>query len=417
MTGFIKQIGDFTKRGGFYVFLSTLISQMIQFVISIVIVRILTQSEYGEFVFMQSIVMFIIPFSGLGLNFALLRYGALSKSKEERQNIYNACLFYGVIASSILWLVFSIFVFLLPNNLVESKVNLIILLLLLVTNYFKEIVQSYLRIEEKNKEFAISNIVYTIGLFILTIVLTFGFETEGLILSRVIMPLLVFILVFKSEKLRKIKNKKNIINLKEYASYGILIGLGSVASQSLYQLDTILMGVLKLDKNLIAIYKNATIIPFTILFIPSVIMTTDFVLISKNYNNKKFLVEYRNKMLKFLFLLSTVGTIVSFFVSEKLIVLLYGKQYADSASIMNILMIGIIAAFSLRTPNGNILAAVGMSKWNAILSYGSVAINIIMNYFFIRIYGVYGAAIATSLVMWITGIISAILCNKYINRL
>jgi len=417
MTGFIKQIGDFTKRGGFYVFLSTLISQMIQFVISIVIVRILTQSEYGEFVFMQSIVMFIIPFSGLGLNFALLRYGALSKSKEERQNIYNACLFYGVIASSILWLVFSILVFLLPNNLVESKVNLIILLLLLVTNYFKEIVQSYLRIEEKNKEFAISNIVYTIGLFILTIVLTFGFETEGLILSRVIMPLLVFILVFKSEKLRKIKNKKNIINLKEYASYGILIGLGSVASQSLYQLDTILMGVLKLDKNLIAIYKNATIIPFTILFIPSVIMTTDFVLISKNYNNKKFLVEYRNKMLKFLFLLSTVGTIVSFFVSEKLIVLLYGKQYADSASIMNILMIGIIAAFSLRTPNGNILAAVGMSKWNAILSYGSVAINIIMNYFFIRIYGVYGAAIATSLVMWITGIISAILCNKYINRL
>ena len=66
---------------------------------------------------------------------------------------------------------------------------------------------------------------------------------------------------------------------------------------------------------------------------------------------------------------------------------------------------------------GNILAAVGMSKQSAIIAYIILCVNVFLNILLIKKYGVVGAAISTSLVMWLSGIISFFVFKNYLNKL
>lgn len=414
----IETIKEFKKRGGYHIFISTLISKVTQVVLIMFIVRLINPREYGELAFIQSYITFFIPFSGLGLNYSLLRYGSIERKDENKIKIFSICLKYGVIFSFFLYLLVSFIAYLADFEIVTNYIYVLIFAVLLLSDYLKEIAQSYLRIKNKNIEFAYSNITYSIGLLLLTVSGTFLAGVYGFIFSRVVVPAIIFLIIIVKENNSLLKIKKfGGINLKEYASYGTFVGLGSVASQLMFQIDNFLLGIMGVGSEIIAEYKIATVIPFAVLFIPSVFMTTDFVLIAEKYKDKNFLVSYRNRMMKVLFLISFVGLIISLFFSDQILGLLYGDNYSNSGIIMNILMVGIIASFALRAPNGNILSAVGKSRWNAILAYSTVIFNVILNYYFISKFSHYGAAIATSIVMWVTGIISYLLFNKYIKEL
>ena len=413
----IETINQFRERGGYHIFLSTLVSQITQVILVVFIVRLLSPSEYGELVFIQSYIAFFIPFSGLGLNYSLLRFGSIEDTLESKRSIYLVCYKYGISFSIILYIIISIIGYFFDLEIITNYSYILIFTLLIITNYMKEIAQSYLRINNQNIAFAYSNIIYSIALLIVTVLGTFVGGAYGFIVSRVIVPAFIFMFIAKKEKLFRMNSTNANVSIKEYSNYGIFIGLGSIASQLMYQIDNLLLGVMGISASMIAEYKVATIIPFAVLFIPSVFMTTDFVMIAQKYNDKEFLLEYRNKMMKLLFLISFLGTIISFIFSRSILSSLYGSNYTDSSKLMNILMIGIISSFTLRAPNGNILSAVGKSKWNAILAYSTVGFNVILNYFLISVYGYYGAAIATSIVMWITGIMSYLLFNKYIKEI
>lgn len=413
----IDTVNQFRERGGYHIFLSTLISQITQVILVVFIVRLLSPNEYGEIVFIQSYIAFFIPFSGLGLNYSLLRFGSIEDTLESKRNIYLICYKYGILFSIILYVLVNMIGYFLNFEIVTNYLYVTIFALLIISNYMKEIAQSYLRINNNNVEFAYSNIIYSIILLVITVLGTYVGGGYGFIISRVAIPVLIFTLIAKKQKLFRMDKISQSINIKEYSNYGIFIGIGSIASQLMYQIDNLLLGVMGVGASTIAEYKIATIIPFAVLFIPSVFMTTDFVMIAQKYDDKEFLLEYRNKMMKLLFAISFLGTIISFIFSRLILGYLYGANYADSSKIMNILMIGIISSFALRAPNGNILSAVGKSKWNAILAYSTVGFNVILNYFLIKAYGHYGAAIATSIVMWGTGIMSYLLFNKYIKEI
>lgn len=407
----------FKKRGGYHIFISTLLSQFIQMIITIVVVRMLTPTEYGEITFIQSFVSLFIPFSGMGLNYSLLRFGSIAETSSKSRSIYKICLKYGLIASAVLYIVVCLLGFVLNFSLISNYIYLYIFSLMLISTFLQETAQSYLRVLGKNVSFANNNILFSMLLFVISIVGTYFFGMIGFIIARVTVPIIIFCIIVMKEKLYKREVIQEDVELTQYVNYGFFVGLGSVASQLMYQIDTLLLGVLGISSFLIAEYKIATVIPFAILFIPSAIMTTDFVLISKKYNDREFLNNYRNKVMIVLLVISLLGVLISLLFSEKIILLLYGKQYIGASKVMNVLMVGIVASFALRSPNGNILAAVGKSNWNAFLAYSTVIFNIILNYIFINLYGVIGAAVATTIVMWGTGIISYLMCNKYIADL
>ncbi|MDD3095523.1 MAG: polysaccharide biosynthesis protein, partial [Candidatus Marinimicrobia bacterium] len=62
-----ETIKSFSDRGGLHIFISTIFLRIVQFVLGILIIRLLTKEDYGNLSFAFSITQLIVPFSGAGL--------------------------------------------------------------------------------------------------------------------------------------------------------------------------------------------------------------------------------------------------------------------------------------------------------------------------------------------------------------
>jgi len=414
---YVSLFKTYKESGTLHILISSFISQLSAFFLSFFVVRFLTQEEYGIVSFVQAFINFFLPLSGLGLNYSLLRFGANVENADRKKNLLMICVKYGVIFSIILYGLVCLLAVILNFAILDNNAIFYVLALLIFTSYLKDISQSFLRLNKNNREYAYSNALYSILLVTFSIFASYYWSIWGFTVAKVIVPLIVFVIIaLRSIKSFNLLARADKENLRQYISYGVFIGLGSVASQVLFQIDQVILGLLSSDPVIVAGYKVATLIPFAVLFIPSSFMTADFVMIAEKSEDKQFLISYRRNITIMLFFISAVGLLISILFSKQILGLFYGQQYADSYKIMNILMFGNIAAFSLRTPSGNILAAVGKSKWNAILAYSTLGVNVALNFIFIRLYGAYGAAISTTIIIWVTSLIGYYLLNVYIKK-
>jgi O-antigen/teichoic acid export membrane protein len=103
--------------------------------------------------------------------------------------------------------------------------------------------------------------------------------------------------------------------------------------------------------------------------------------------------------------------------SDFIVVNFFGAGYADAVPLFKVLLIGMVGAFVLRIPFGNLLASVGRSNWNAFVAFAILVLNGVLNYYALRAWGIIGAAIVTSGLLWISGLISLILFSRYLKSL
>ncbi len=89
----------------------------------------------------------------------------------------------------------------------------------------------------------------------------------------------------------------------------------------------------------------------------------------------------------------------------------------QQSNLLLVFAIGVSGAFIFRVPFGNIMVAVGWTKTTTIISILTLVADIILNYFWIQEYGIIGAAYATSLLLWVSGIAIFIAFMVYLSRL
>ena len=181
--------------------------------------------------------------------------------------------------------------------------------------------------------------------------------------------------------------------------------------------DNIIIGNLITDSSQLAVYRVGAMIPFNLMFIPSMFFQADFVKIATEYKNKNFLKQYFASYFKLFLLVSLVVILPVYLLSNEIILFLFGEQYAGSAIILQILCIGLVGAFLLRIPFGNMIQAVGKSNWNAYNGYLMLVINLGLTYFLTLYYGILGAAIASSVALWLTGIFGGGIFLYYLKLL
>ena len=203
---------------------------------------------------------------------------------------------------------------------------------------------------------------------------------------------------------------------EKYYSYGIWVGIGGIASQLMYSLDIFLVGKLIQDPQQVAIYRSASIIPIALFFIPNAYITTHYTDLAKNSMNKEYLIRFAKDYIKLFSVLAFVLGVVLYFMSDYIITILFGEEYAEAAYLFEILILGMVGAFILRIPFGNMLASVGKSNWNAIVAFIILVLNGVLNYYAIYAWGIVGAAIVTSALLWISGILSLALFSVYLKK-
>ena len=406
-----QTIKQFLNKEGGYVLGASFFTKAIAFISSLVLVRVLSPSDYGVLAYVLSTLAFFIPFAGCGLQHSFMRFAPLKNSTSKINALFRISLFKGLAISTIIALVlFSSIPFLNLKKTI-SPVYFYVLVAYLFTFFIIEMTKVYYRVQNNNKKFASIDALSTGLIAICGCFSAYYFGSLAYIMVFVFAPL--FVGVFYLRVPRKIE-----VSIPEkYYSYGLWVGVGSIASQLMYSLDVFLVGQLIQDTTQVAIYRSASIIPIALFFIPNSYITTHYSDLAKNSSNKNYLINFTKAYIKLFSLLAIAIGLPLYLFAEPIISILFGLDYIEAVPLFRVLLIGMLGAFIFRIPFGNLLAAVGKSNWNAYVAFTILFLNAILNYFAISTIGIMGAAIVTSSLFWISGLVSLALFNNYLKKL
>ncbi len=408
MKGVKNYLSDFINRAGGFIFFSTILSRLLSFFASWVALQLIPNKELGIVLFSWNIITFLTPLVGLGLHQSYIRYGAMTVSEKEKKALLNYVIKKGSLVSLGITFVISMFGFFFNFNIEKTGYYLIYFSFIFLPLFLFEILKVKYRLFHQNKKYAFLEIIYNIILVLLITVLSYFLQEMGYITALITAPTLSILLFIKELKTNnKTYKKPTFINL-EFWKYGIFGGLSNVATTLLFAIDILLIGNLLKDTEQITVYKYVSLIPFSMLFLPRVFITTDFVSFTEKITDQKFIKNYIKNYLILFSLISFLFVAISYLFSKQLLSFfdISFIHYTDSFMILSI---GICGILILRGLFGNLLSSIGAVKANFYITVVALIINYITNSKLIPLYGITGAAITSALLMWFTGVLSMIL--------
>ncbi len=411
-------ISGFFKRKGGYVFSAIIINRVFGFVLSLFVINFLTKSEFGSIAYAYNIISFITPFAGFGIFQSLNRYGAIQDSQTKKQQLFKFVFYRGIIASIVLVLLIIVLAPLLVKTLPNSYNYLLQISVLIINLFILEMVKIYYRIYNINKLFAYIEISQSVVLLVSGLLLTYFLGGTGYVLALVFSPLVVAVyIIVKNKMLLNITNPNYSKSLKKSIwSYGIYTSMGGLVSQLIFSVDILTIGFIIKNPDSVALYKAASLIPMALLFIPSGVMKTDLIKITQQYKNKIFLKKYAANYIK-LFSIISIALLIILHFSTPIILSFFGEQYSEIGPLITVFAIGLVGAFIFRIPFGNIITAVGWAKTNTLISCVVLVLDVLLNIYFVDEYGIIGAAYSTTILLWISGLLSYLAFRNYLSKL
>ena len=160
-----------------------------------------------------------------------------------------------------------------------------------------------------------------------------------------------------------------------------------------------------IDEQAVGIYAIATRISTAWYFIPIAITSSMFpAILNAKYNNSSIYQQRLQALFDILVWLAILIAIVILCLSESIIDLLVGQEYAPAASVLSISIIaGIFTNIGLI--NNKFFEAENRQKDILYRSFMGISVNIILNIILIKKYGIYGAALATVAAQFSTSIV------------
>ena len=391
-------------------FASSLFTKICSFLTSLILIRILSQDEFGVLSYVLSALAFFIPFSGAGIQYSYLRYAPMLDDKKNRIALFQHSLFRGLLFSFFLALVLFLLIPWLNSGVGNTTIYSSWLIFYLFSFFLIELVKMRYRVADQNKKYAGIDVYLSFLILFFGTGLSYFYGPLAYVIVFVTVPLVIGLFHLK------VPVKMAVKIPEKYYSYGIWFGIGGIASQLMYSLDVFLIGKLIQDPQQVAFYRSASIIPIALFFIPNSYITTHYTDLAKNSMDKEYLIRFAKDYIKLFSVLAFFLGAILYFMSDSIISILFGEEYTEAAYLFEILILGMVGAFILRIPFGNILASVGKSNWNAILAFIILVLNGILNYYAIYAWGIVGAAIVTSSLLWISGILSLALFFVYLQK-
>lgn len=400
-------ISNFLSRKGSYVFIATVLARIFSFIASWLALKLISNEELGVVLFAYNIIVFLIPISGFGLNQSLLRYGALLKSKEEKNSLFLYVLSKGALASFVLIALIILSSFFVPFKFENTQLYVIILSFIILPSFIFEIIRAQFRLQHNNKSFAYTEFSHSIILLLSVFILSYFFQEMGYTIALLATPLLTSLLFINKLNIDFSSKIKLTITNFSFWKYGFFASLSNVVTQLLFVIDILLIGYLLEDTEMITNYRYISLIPFSLLFLPRVFIATDFVAFTEKIYDKNYIVNYIKSYMLFFLIVSFILLSFSFIFAEQILSIL-DSNFTQFADTFLILMFGIVGIYIFRGLFGNLLSSIGKAHINYYIASFALIINVITNYYLIPKYGIRGAAITSAILMWFTGIISLI---------
>lgn len=197
----MMSIKKIISHGFSYIFISSVLNKIINFLCNSIIVHLLSKADYGTYVYAYNIVGFALLMAGLGIPSGLLQILSeefknkdkvkfLYQSGSSIAGIFNILLCGALIGTS--WCI--------PLKIEEARRYLFLLSLIPFFDTCLSLQLIYLRSALRSKQYAIANNINTILLAIFTVIGAYWGQVDGIIYGKYlsyIISVILFICIFK----------------------------------------------------------------------------------------------------------------------------------------------------------------------------------------------------------------------------
>jgi len=413
-----ESLKTITKGAGI-LFVGIFISKLLTYIYRIIVARIGTE-QYGLLSLGIAILGILTTLSLLGLNRGVLRYISFYKGKQELlkiKNILSSTFKITLPLSSIL----AIFLFIFSNRISVTffhNPNLSIIIKIIAIaipfNVFREILFSTLRAFQKIRyEVYAKNIIENISKIILTLIfLVLGLSIIGATISYTLSILFSAILAFyflEKKVFSFFKNKAdNFFNNKELLTYSLPLLFSNFIFSLILWTDTLMIGYF-LPESEVGIYNAALPTAFLMWMIPQALLILFIPILTEFYAQNKY-DEFKNvykTVTKWIFVINLILLSIFYLFSKSILGILFGSAYITGAISLIILGTGYFIGF-LTSSSQDILLILKKTKLILFNTTLMAIGNIILNLYLIPIYGITGAAIATSSIFILRSILLTI---------
>lgn len=421
MVAVVKRIlAKLGNTGFFHVFGSTAINKIIGFASGIVLVRLISKAEYGVFSYAYNLLTFFMIACGFGAASGVLQMCSEQRGEEEKKQLYayaSKSSFYINLALSVVIILVS---FAIPLKIEGANLCLGMMAFLPIFSYAYEMQAIRLRTQRRNQEFSYSNSFSTLIIFLLSCILSYFYQVEGLIAAKYLAFLISSAFVIWRCRLGyPIALKTSLASevKKQFWGISVISMLNNGLSSMMNILGIFVLGIVIPDSTVIASYKLATNIPTALAFIPAAFVTYIYPYFALHREEKAWVKKKYMLVAGALALLCSTIALVMFVFAPFIIKLLFGEIYLDAVPSFRVLCISFVVAAVFRTLPGSILVTQRRLKFNLLTAATSSVLNIVLNVIFITRWQSIGAAYATLLTVIITGILDTGYLAYILNHL
>ena len=276
MKQIFAKLNTLLRTGFFHVFGSSTINKIISFLSSVVLVRILTKSEYGIFTYAWNIYSIVLLFNGLGMDSAVLQLCSEHSGDEDyARRVCNYGAKFGIGFNILLTATMIGVALFAPLTIDGSRELPLLLCLLPMIQLLFSLSINYLRAEKRNQDFAMLSTVNTALVFFVSVGAALAFREKGMVFGYYIAYATSVLLGTFKMRVRLVQKAEPL----EKQDRKALISIGAVSmcnnglSQLLYLLGVFVLGIVVADETILASYKTATLIPSALSFIPLALTT------------------------------------------------------------------------------------------------------------------------------------------------
>ena len=405
-------MANYTKlavKGVITVFIISIISAFLGYLVRFVLAKNLTVEEFGLFYAVVAFLGLLGLFKGLGFDKALIKFIPDFKHKKRNDLIKSSIIYASVIqfiTNTVIITAIYLFSSYLSVHFFHSPKADIVLKLMAIAFFIDSFVLIPKFVFQGFKKMTYFSSIDFIRMVLILIIILIGFKLNYKLLSPIIAYIIVpviLLFIFGTALFKKVfpefLKSKFVLEktaLKKITKYSIFVMATSIGGVVLGYTDIMMLtyftGLTAVGLYSIALPTAKVLIYFaraiTGILIP---LTSDL----HAKGEKKLLKIGIEELYKYSIIILVPAVLILFSFADLIVNMFFGKNYVLATTPMKILSIGMIFHI-LYSINGDFFSGIGQPQLNSKLIYLGAIFNFIGNLVLIPLIGVNGAAIATT---------------------
>lgn len=390
-----NKISKLGETGFFHIFGSSVINKILAFISGILVVRVISKTEFGIYSYALNQINIILLLSGIGMVSSVFQIASENSGNDSYQNkVYGYGTKWGYLFNVFLTAGIIIYAMLGKFKYIGASRLILMMGFYPFTTLIFQFQQIFLRSKLLNKEFSYSNTLNTVLVVGGSIIGALCGGAFGLILGTYTANILSIIIValqykapvFTRESIQNSKEKKDIWKI------ALVSAVNNGISQLINYIDVFFVGLYILNPEVLASYKVATTIPLALYFVPTCVITYIYPMFAKNKDNGKWTRDNYKKLVLCLGGVNLLGSIILILIAPVLIPVIFGSQYSDAIPYFVILMIGYFFYGTFKSISGNLLVTQRRLSVNFVAGIISLCICFVGNMVLLPRIGALGSA-------------------------